>query len=324
METTSIYTPIALKGNTYHVVKNNSLLTIEEVGPSVTNVNIKYEDRLAKEYLQISTAELISGILFNRLVFAGNESDLAETEALNKQVKVNAPYGFKPGHRYVKLGARNCVIKGGKQEVQLSDDMAKPSRPVKNIHICTVVHKGDKVWNTLVLHSETEEDTFVTVDENFVEMRFTSAKNGLVFEVSAVTKDSVTCEIGQLSDDDTLIANMTRTFKMFDFIDGIETGRLKPEQAFFDMIDEEKRRLEIYNEGMELHMNYFDNEEEPKDFGTDESVRAQDFHWVAPKPKQSHRQENVPHHTLEERMKFKSKTMTKAQLLEWANKAFGE
>lgn len=324
METTSIYTPIALKGNTYRVVKNNSLLTVEEVGPTVSNINIKHEDKLGKEYIQISTAELVSGILFNRLIFAGKESDLEETEVLNKQIKTNAPYGFKPGHRYIKLGARNCVIKGGATEVPQSDDKAKPSRPVKNIHICTLVHKGDRVWNTLVLHSETEEDTFVTVDEEFVELRFTSAKNGLIFEVTAVTKDSVTCNIGQLNEYEDLETEMSRTFKMFDFIDGIETGRLVPEKAFFDMVEEQKLRLEIFNEGMEMHFNYFDNEEEPKDFGTDESARAKDFQWVAPKPKPSKRQQKVPTRSIEERMQFKSKCMTKEQLIEWANKAFGE
>lgn len=321
MGTTSIYTPIALKGNTYRVVKNNSLLTIEEVGPTVSNINIKYEDKLGREYIQISTAELVSGILFNRLVFAGKESDLEETEALNKTIKTNAPYGFKPGHKYIKLGARNCVIKGGENEVHQSDEQAKPNRPYKNIHICTLVHKGDRVWNTLVLHSETEEDVFVTVDEEFTDLRFTSVKNGLVFEVSSVTDQTVTCNIGSIGDNEELIAQMSRTFKMYDFIDGIETGRLKPEQAFFDMIEEQKRRLEIYNEGMELHFNYFDSEEEPKDFGTDESARASDFQWVSPKPT-SKRKKNVPLRSLQERMQFKSKSMTRQQLLDWANKAF--
>lgn len=323
METTSIYTPVKLKGNTYRSLKNNGLVTILEVGPNVTNISLQSELALAPEYLQISTAEIITGILYNRLVFAGKASDREETAQLNEQVKVNAPYGFKPGHKYVKLGARNAVIKGGERDVKLSDDQAKASRPYKKVHICTVMNNRDHVWNTLRLRSESSDDTFITVDESFEGLHFTAVKTQLVMEVTEVGKTGVTCKVGQLDANEEMAdVRFERTFEMSDFIHGIEDGRIKPEPAFYDMVAEELMRIESYNDAMDEHLAYFDGSEEPKDFGTDESVRAQDFQWVAPRQKRSKVAPTPKLHTLAERATFKSKCKTREELIAWANEAF--
>lgn len=278
METTSIYTPTGLKGNQYHIVKNNGLLTILEVGPRVSNISIKAETALAPEILEISTAELVSGILFNRLVFAGRESDREENARINEQVQRDAPYGMKPGHRYIKLGARNAVLKGGAQDVKLPDSEAKPTRPVVGLKICTVQPKEDRIWNTLRIKGEIEDDVFITVDEEFVGFHFTSRKTGNDLTVTAVDTKNIYLD-GQ-------------AFTLWNFIQAVQQDRLVPCKDFWAKYDEAKEELdrrnaeiEDFERGLEDHFAYFDEGIEPKDFGTDESAYATGFQWVHPRQK---------------------------------------
>lgn len=323
METTVIYTPVSIKGNTYRSVKNNSLVTVMEVGPSMTQVKSQSELSLKPEYIQISTSELVTAIINNRLVFQGKESDQEEQQQLNEQVKKNAPYGFKPGHKYVKLGAHNAVIKGGEQDVKLDDSQAKSIKPWKRIHICTIVDDSQRVYNTLRVKSDTAEDAWVTVDSDFVGLHFTAVKTGLTMKVIEVGKTYITCTIGKMGENEVMPDDSDeRNFELREFIRGIEDGRIKPEPFFYDMIEEERMRIMAYNDAMDEHMAYFDGSEEPKDFGTDESVRATDFQWVAPRQKKNHKAEPKLH-SIAERAKFKIQSDKRHKdFLAWANDAF--
>lgn len=325
METTVIYTPVNLKGNTYRSVKNNALITVMEVGPTMTQIKSQSELSLKPEYIQLATSELVTAILSNRLIFQGKESDREEQQKLNEQVKTNAPFGFKPGHRYVKLGAHSAVIKGGANDVRLDDSQAKASKPWKRIHICTIVDDSQRVYNTLHIKSDTAEDAWVTVDSDFVGLHFTAVKTGFTMEVTEVGKTHVSCTFGYLDENEVMAdVRFERDIELRDFILGIEDGRIKPEPYFYDMIEEERIRIMAYNDAMDEHMAYFDASEEPKDFGTDESVRAMDFQWVAPKPKKNRKNEPKLH-SIAERAQFRIKSEKRHQdFLAWAAEAFKE
>lgn len=323
METTVIYTPVSLKGNTYRSVKNNNLITIMEVGPKMTQIKSQSDLSLKPEYIQLATSEIVTAILSNRLIFQGKEADREEQQQLNEQIKTNAPYGFKPGHKYVKLGAHSAVIKGGKQAVKLDDSQAKASRPWKRIRICTIVDDSKRVYNSLRIKSDTAEDAWVTVDSDFVGLHFTAVKTGFTMEVIEVGKTHVTCTIGHL-DENEVMADVRdeRDIELREFIRGIEDGRIKPEPYFYDMIEEERMRIMAFNDAMDEHMAYFDGSEDPKDFGTDESARAMDFQWIAPRQKKNRKAEPKLH-SIAERAKFRIQSDKRHKdFLAWANDAF--
>lgn len=318
METTVIYTPVNLKGNTYRSVKNNNLITVMEVGPTVSQIKSQSELSLKPEYIQLDTKDLVNAILYNKLVFQGHERDLEEIDEVNTATG-GKRITFEPGHRYVKIGAHSAVVKCG-STTQLPDSEAKATKPYKNVNIFTV-QTEKKPFNTLRLKGETDEDIFVTIDKEFEGLQFTAVKTGLTMEITEVGKTHVSCKVGTVTEDNELDVRFERDFEMYDFIKGIESGRIKPEPYFYEIIEEERQKLEIFEEGFELHRNYFDSSEEPKDFGTDESARAKDFQWIAPKPKKARKAEPKLN-SIRERATFKSKTMTHEQLIAWANEAF--